>query len=93
MCKVYFYFSHYDKRDLDSTRWIAKIDDDSVNDVGLLVKKGIIPNKSVKKMFNLILKKLYQQVLMLLNRLQMNILKMMQKNRPQAVHVSGARDE
>ena len=38
-CKVYFYFSHYDKRDLDSTRWIAKIDDDSVNDVGLLVKK------------------------------------------------------
>lgn len=38
-CKVYFYFSHYDKKNLDSTRWIAKIDDDSINDVNLLVKK------------------------------------------------------
>jgi hypothetical protein len=37
-CKVYHYFSNYNKENLKTTRWIAKIDDDSINDVDLLIK-------------------------------------------------------
>lgn len=38
-CKVYHYFSNYPKENLNNVKWIAKIDDDSINDVDLLLKK------------------------------------------------------